>query len=164
MLRGLGRFEAAASHLRAVELTPDSADAHYNLGLALRETGQLDEALDCFAKTLELNPDHSGYHWDRSLTLLQKGDLKEGFEEYEWRWKLDDHPPRDFSQPQWDGADLKGKTILLHTEQGFGDMIQFARYIPLVKERGGTIIVEAQPQLSRLFSTMKLFRQSAPGD
>jgi Flp pilus assembly protein TadD len=156
VLRGLGRFEAAvASHRRAVELTPDNGDAHYNLGLALRDIGHLDEALACFAKTLELNPEHSGCHWDRSLTLLQNGDMKEGFEEYEWRWKLDANPPRDFSQPLWDGAELGGKTILLHTEQGFGDMIQFARYIPLVKERGGTIIVEAQPQLSRLFSTIE---------
>ena len=156
VLRGLGQYKAAAaSHRRAVELTPDNADALYNLGLALRETGQTDEALDCFAKTLELNPDHPGCHWDRSLTLLQKGDLKEGFEEYEWRWKLDGNPPRDYSQPEWDGADLGSKTILLHQEQGFGDMIQFVRYIPLVKKRGGTIIVEAQPQLSRLFSTIE---------
>jgi tetratricopeptide (TPR) repeat protein len=155
VLRQLGRFEAAVdSHRRAVELSPDSADAPYNLGLALRDTGQLDEALECFAETLAIDPDHAGGHWDRALTLLQNGDLHEGFEEYEWRWKFDSNPARDFSQPQWDGADLGGKTILLHQEQGFGDMIQFARYIPLVKERGGTIIVEAQPQLSRLFSTI----------
>ena len=156
VLRGLGRHEAAAaSHRRAVELTPDSADAYYNLGLALRDTGQLDEALVCFAKTLAMNLDHAGCHFDRSLTLLQNGDLKEGFEEYEWRWKVDGNPPREFDQPEWGGEELGGKTILLHNEQGFGDMIQFARYIPLVKERGGTIIVVVQPQLSRLFSTIE---------
>jgi len=156
VLRGLGRFKAAvASHSRAVELTPDSADAFFNLGLALREIGETDEALVCFAKTLAMDPDHTGCHWDRALTLLQNGDFKEGFEEYEWRWKMDGNPPRDFSQPEWDGSDLGGKTILLHTEQGYGDMIQFARYFPLVKERGGTIIVEAQPLLSRLFSTIE---------
>ncbi|HJO74212.1 MAG TPA: tetratricopeptide repeat protein [Rhodospirillales bacterium] len=155
VLRALGRLDvAAASHRRAVELTPESADSHYNLGLALRDLGDTDEALQCFAKTLELTPDHPGSHWDRSLALLQKGDLKGGFEEYEWRWKQTSNPPRGFQQPEWDGAELKGKTILLHQEQGFGDMIQFARYIPMVKERGGTIIVEAQPQLSRLFSTI----------
>ncbi len=155
VLRGLGRLDvAAASHRRAVELSPDSADAHCNLGLALRDLGQTDEALQCFAKTLELNPDHPDCHWDRSLALLQQGDLKKGFAEYEWRWKLGSNPPRGFAQPQWDGAELKGKTILLHHEQGFGDMIQFARYIPMVKEKGGTIIVEAQRQLSRLFSTI----------
>lgn len=156
VLRGLGQLEAAVANLRrAAELNPDSADIHYNLGLALRDTGQLDETLECFAKTLAMHPDHSGCHFDRALTLLQKGDLKQGFAEYEWRWKLGNNAPRDFSQPQWDGEALGGKTILLHAEQGFGDMIQFARYIALVKERGGTIIVEAQPPLSRLFSTIE---------
>jgi Tfp pilus assembly protein PilF len=156
VLRELGRLEAAvASHRRAIALAPDNADALYNLSLALRDTGQLDEALDYFAQTLAISPDHPGCHFDRALTLLQNGDIKDGLKEYEWRWKLNGNAQRDYSQPQWDGADLGGKTILLHTEQGFGDMIQFARYIPLVKERGGTIIVESQPQLSRLFSTIE---------
>lgn len=155
VLRGLGRLDvAAASHKRAVELNPESPDTHYNLALALRDLGETKEALECFSKTLELNPDHQDCHWDRSLALLQNGNLEEGFEEYEWRWKLPSNPPRGFDQPLWDGSELGGKTILLHHEQGFGDMIQFARYIPLVKEKGGTIIVEAQPQLSRLFSTI----------
>ncbi|MDA1090371.1 MAG: tetratricopeptide repeat-containing glycosyltransferase family protein [Proteobacteria bacterium] len=155
VLRALGRLDiAAASHRRAIELTPETADAHYNLGLALRDLGHPDEALQCFAKTLELSPNHPDCHWDRSLALLQKGALKDGFAEYEWRWKQASNPPRGFEQPEWDGAELGGKTILLHQEQGFGDMIQFARYIPMVKERGATIIVEAQPQLSRLFSTI----------
>ena len=156
VLREIGRLEiAAASHRRAVELSPESAETHYNLGLVLRDMGEIDGALEAFAKTLEINPDHVGCHWDRALSLLQKGELKEGFEEYEWRWKLDRSPPRGFTQPLWDGADLGGKTILLHQEQGFGDMIQFARYIPMVKEKGGTIIVETQPELNRLFSAIE---------
>jgi len=155
VLRELGRLEAAtASHRRAVELDPSSARAVYNLGLTLRDIGQFDEALDCFDKTLALDPDHPDCRWDRSLSLLQKGDLAEGFEEYEWRWKLNRAKKRDFTQPLWDGEELGGKTILLHQEQGFGDMIHFARYIPLVKAKGGTIIVETHPELSRLFSTI----------
>ena len=155
VLRGLGRLDAAAaSHRRAVELAPDDANTHYNLGLALRDLGQIAEALQCFARTLEITPDHPDCHWDRSLALLQNGDLKEGFAEYEWRWKLSANPPRGFEQPPWDGEDLGGKTILLHQEQGFGDMIQMARYIPMVKAKGGTVVVETQPQLSRLISTI----------
>ncbi len=155
VLRGLGRLDAAAaSHRRAVELAPGNANTHYNLGLALRDLGQIAEALQCFAKTLELTPDHPDCHFDRSLSLLQNGDLKEGFQEYEWRWKLSTNPPRTFDKPEWDGKELKGKTILLHQEQGFGDMIHFARYIPMVKEKGGTVVVETQPQLSRLISTI----------
>ncbi len=156
VLRDLGRLEvAAASHRKAVELTPDEAETHYNLGLSFRDLGDNDQALACFQKTLELNPDHPDCRWDRSLSLLQKGEIKEGFEEYEWRWKLSSNPPREFSQPLWDGSELGGKTILLHQEQGFGDMIHFARYIPLVKEKGGTVIVETQPKLARLFSTIE---------
>ncbi|MBC8339668.1 MAG: glycosyltransferase family protein [Rhodospirillales bacterium] len=156
VLRQMGRLDAAAaSHRRAVELDPDSADANYNLALVLRDIGETSEALIYFAKVQAMAPDHTGGHFDRALTLLQNGELKEGFEEYEWRWKLDGNPPRAYEQPQWDGAALGGKTILLHSEQGFGDMIQFARYIPLVKERGGTIVIEAQPELSRLFSTIE---------
>ncbi len=155
VLRGLGRLDdAAASHRLAVELAPDDANAHYNLGLALRDLGQITESLECFAKTLKINPDHPDCHFDRSLSLLQNGDLKEGFQEYEWRWKLSANPPRAFEQPQWGGEDLGGKTILLHQEQGFGDLIQMARYIPMVKEKGGTVVVETQPQLSRLISTI----------
>ena len=99
-------MSAVASHRCAVALVPDNADALYNLSLALRDTGQLDEALDYFAQTLAISPDHPGCHFDRALTLLQNGDIKDGLEEYEWRWKLNGNAQRDFSQPQWDGADL----------------------------------------------------------
>lgn len=155
VLRELGRLEvAAASHRRAVELDPTSADAHYNLGLTFRDLGETGEALKSFDKTLELRPDHPACHWDQALSLLQEGDLVNGFAGYEWRWRLDTNPPREFTQPRWDGSDLKGKTILLHQEQGFGDMIHFARYIPILKAMGGNIVVEVHPELSRLFSTI----------
>ncbi len=112
VLRELGRLEvAAASHRHAIELDPGLADAHYNLGLALRDLGETEAALKCFDETLSLNPDHPACHWERSLSLLQGGDLVNGFTEYEWRLQLSSFPKRDFSQPRWDGAELKGKTI-----------------------------------------------------
>jgi hypothetical protein len=85
-----------------------------------------------------------------------QGDFLRGWEEYEWRWKLKDaaSPQRNFTQPQWDGGPLEGRTLLLHAEQGFGDAIQFIRYLPLVAQRGGKIILECQPELQRLFQTM----------
>jgi len=155
VLRELGRLEvAAASHRRAVALAPDSADAHYNLGLVLRDLGDTDAAMQEFAATLKLDPGHADCRWDRALTLLQTGDFKQGFKEYEWRWKLKRAEPRAFKQPLWDGGALKGKTILIHAEQGFGDMIQFARYIPMVKAKGGNVVVEVAAPLARLFSTV----------
>ncbi len=155
-LRDLGRFEQAiASHTQAVKLTPDVADTHYNLGLAYRDSNRVDDSMACFEKALSFMGDHVDCRWDRALGFLQKGDYKRGFDEYEWRWKLERSPPRGLEQPLWDGSDLDGKTILVHHEQGFGDMIQFARYIPMVKARGGTVVVEAQPELARLFSTLE---------
>jgi tetratricopeptide (TPR) repeat protein len=155
VLRELGRLEAAAaSHRRAIALAPDSADAHYNLGLVLRDLGESDSALEEFAKALKLDPGHADCRWDRALAMLQKADFKEGFKEYEWRWKLKRAEPRNFKQPLWDGGTLKGKTILIHSEQGFGDMIHFARYIPMVKAKGGNVVVEVAQPLARLFSTV----------
>ena len=153
-LRELGRLQnSVAAHQQAIKLAPNNPEAYYNLGLALRDLGQVDQALACFGRTLALKPDHVDCHWDRSLTLLTKGQYTEGFEEYEWRWKLERSPPRGYTQPVWDGAAMKGKTLLIHQEQGFGDMLQFARYLPMVKKRSGaTVMVEAQPELARLFS------------
>jgi len=154
-LRELGRLQlSVASHQQAIKLAPESAEAYYNLGLALRDLGQVDQALAAFERTLGYNANHADCRWDRALTLLLKGDFLRGFDEYDWRWKLDRSPPRGFTQPIWDGSELKGKTVLIHQEQGFGDMIQFARYIPMIKEKGGIVVVEVQPELSRLFSTI----------
>jgi len=154
-LREMGRLQTAvAAHQQAIKLGPNNPEAYYNLGLALRDLGQVDQALNCFNRTITMRPEHVDCHWDRALTLLTKGRFEEGFEEYEWRWKLDRSPPRGYSQPLWDGGALKGKTLLVHQEQGFGDMLQFARYLPMLKEKtgGATVAVEAQPELARLFA------------
>ncbi len=153
-LRDMGRHREAADRLRhAVGLAPDSVEAIYNLGLALRDLGEDAEALEHFDRALALDPDHGECRWDRAFSLLISGDLERGFPESESRWLLRRSPPRTFTQPLWDGAPLNGRTIFLHREQGFGDMIQFVRYAPLVKALGGTVLVETQPELLRLFAT-----------
>jgi hypothetical protein len=82
---------------------------------------------------------------------LLSGDFERGWAEYEWRWKTKDCPRRNFSQATWDGQPLDGKTILLHAEQGLGDVIQVVRYAALVKRRGGVVVVECpRPLLSLL--------------
>lgn len=154
-LREIGKLDLAfAAHQQSVRLAPTSPEAIYNMGLSLRDLGSNDKAIRCFEKALSLKPDYVEGHWDYGLSLLLEGDLKRGFEEYEWRWKLDRSMPRDYNKPLWDGSDLGGKAILLHHEQGFGDVIQFARYIPLVAERGGKVIVECQPELVELLKTV----------
>src|SRR5207244_2371912 len=100
---------------------------------------------------LWFEPDAASIHWNRALTRLQMGDYERGWPEYEWRWLRRRAVPRRFLQPRWDGAPLNGRTILLYSEQGLGDTIQFVRYAPLVKERGGRVILECPGMLLDLF-------------
>jgi tetratricopeptide (TPR) repeat protein len=148
--------EAVAAYRRAIALNPNLPEAHGNLGIALKEEGQLDEAIIAFRQAIALSPNLPQVHHNLSLSLLLRGDFEQGWEEYEWRWKCKDFPSsvRNFAQPQWDGRPLEGRTLLLHTEQGLGDAIQFIRYVPLVAQRGGRIILECQPELQRLFQTV----------
>ena len=152
----LGNPDAAvASYRRALELRPNYAEAYNNLGAALKEQGNLDDAVACCRRALELKADFADAHWNQSLLSLLAGDFQRGWAEYEWRWKAKVCQPRDFSQPLWDGRPLQGKTILLHAEQGLGDAIQFVRYASLVKQRGGTVIVECPGPLSSLVTSCR---------
>jgi cytochrome c-type biogenesis protein CcmH/NrfG len=147
--------EAIASFRQAIRLKPDLADAHNNLGNALTDKGRLEEAVPAYGQAIALNPDLSAAHTNLGLALLARGDFRRGLQEYEWRWKCKDFPfsGRNFAQPQWDGCPLEGRTLVLHAEQGFGDALQFIRYLPLVQQRGGRIVIECPAGLQRLFQT-----------
>ncbi|KAB2646358.1 MAG: tetratricopeptide repeat protein [Verrucomicrobiota bacterium] len=148
--------EAIAAHRQAIALAPEIADAHFNLGNALETNGQSDEANAAAREAIALKPDFADAHFNLALSLLQRGQFAEGWEEYEWRWRTKGFlfSQRNFAQPQWDGSPLEGRTILLHDEQGFGDTLQFIRYLPMVSERGGKIIVECQTAIRRLLQSM----------
>ena len=148
--------EAIVAYRQAIALNPNVPGVHSNLGKALNDKGQLDEAIAVYRQAIALRPNFAGAHNNLSLALLARGDFQQGWEEFEWRLKCEDFPShqRNLTQPQWDGCPLEGRTILLHTEQGFGDAIQFIRYLPVVAQRGGRIIIACQSQLQRLFLTM----------
>jgi tetratricopeptide (TPR) repeat protein len=145
--------EAIGSCRRALELQPDYAAAHHNLGNALKAQGRLAEAVASSRRALELKPDYTRAHHNLGHILLLLGEYESGWREYEHRLEA---PPgmRRFSKPRWHGGRAEGRTLLISREQGFGDALQFVRYVPLVRERSGVerIIIEAQPALARLFS------------
>jgi tetratricopeptide (TPR) repeat protein len=152
-----GLFDSSiAAYRRAISLKPDYVDAHMNLGNALKANGQLDESIAEHRRVIALDPDYATGHYNLSLGLLTKGEFSEGWQEYEWRWKRPDFtsPARNFPRPRWDGKALEGRTILLHSEQGFGDAIQYIRYASLVAKRGGKIIIECLPPVVRLFRSI----------
>jgi Flp pilus assembly protein TadD len=154
-LADLGRFaEAEASYEQALRIAPAHAQAHANLGSAYKEQGWLDEAAACYEQALRLDPDSASTHWNLSLTWLQMGDYERGWREYEWRWKRKGAAMRPFRQPLWDGSPLDGCTILLHSEQGLGDTIQFVRYAALVKQHGGRVVLECPSILLPLFASV----------
>ncbi|MGE5523143.1 MAG: tetratricopeptide repeat protein [Rhodospirillaceae bacterium] len=149
--------EALANYDHAIRLKPDYAQAWFNRGVVLDKLKRHEEALRFYDKAVELKHDFAEAQWNRSLSLLCLGNLKKGLELYEWRWKQSDsarHPGERFAQPLWLGTEsLKGRTVLLASEQGLGDTIHFCRYAPLVASLGAKVILEAQPALIDLLKT-----------
>jgi tetratricopeptide (TPR) repeat protein len=167
VLRAQGDVAAAiACHRRALRLRPGYAEAYNNLGIDLVQEGRLEDALTCYERALRLKPDYPEAHLNRALAWLALGQFDKGWLEYEWRWKGKEMPPRWFAQPRWDGTPLAGRTLLIYTEQGLGDTLQFIRYAPLVKASGGRVLVECPPALVPLVSTCpgidRVLPQGAP--
>jgi tetratricopeptide (TPR) repeat protein len=153
-LREVGDMDKAIEAFRAaIAIDETCLDAHANLGAALHDLGQFDEAIASLERAIQLNPQANFPHYNLALSLLQRGDYERGLAEYEHRAYAVASRQR-FAMPPWDGRELGGKTILLHAEGGFGDVIQFARFVPMVKARGGRVILLVQPELIRLFSTL----------
>jgi hypothetical protein len=152
-LSDLGQFDEALVWLRgAVRLRPDSADAWDNVGMTLARQGHWDEAMKCYDEAIRLRPDFGEARRNRALGWLAHGDFERGFPESEWRLKCRNPPGFDFPPPRWGGEPLDGRTILLHYEQGLGDTLQFIRFAPLVKQRGGRVWLYCQASLVRLMS------------
>jgi tetratricopeptide (TPR) repeat protein len=157
-------FQAMGDHQRAIEcyrqaiaLNANYVDAYNNLGLIFEATRRPAEAVTYYERAIALRPDFAQAHWNLSLTLLVMGNFSRGWDEYEWRLKTPElaGEGKRFARPLWNGEDLRGKTILLHAEQGFGDAIQFIRYAPLLASLGGQILFECKPALKRLFKEVK---------
>src|SRR5262249_36495997 len=115
--------DAEASYREALRLDPKSLDALGNLVTILMDQGQAEAATEACAQLLELKPDSPDAHMSRALALLSLGRWQEAWPDYEWRWRTADFGGVPYTQPQWDGSPLEGRTILIHAEQGLGDTI-----------------------------------------
>jgi len=147
-------FDGAADAARkALALQPRNVLAHVTLGGALLNTGSFQDALSAYRRALQLCPDHPQAHCNYGLALLLHGDYQEGWKEHEWRRKLA-NPFFQRPGPAWDGSDARGQMVLLYGEGGLGNIIQFARYVPLVHERGARVIVECQNDLAAMIATI----------
>lgn len=152
-LKDLDRMvEALEAHRAAIALKPDDPGTRYNYGVALRDAGEFKDALAEFDFVCAAKPDDPKPQWDRAIALLSLGRFKEGWQAYESRWGLGELPIRPYDAPRWQGESFAGKTLLLYPEQGFGDTILASRFLPMVKERGGRVILECKPALTRLFT------------
>jgi tetratricopeptide (TPR) repeat protein len=150
----LDRYEEAlASYARALALRGDHADAHNNLGLALRDMNRHAEAIACFERAQAVKPDMVDAQVNESLARLALGDFEAGWKKYQWRRLTTGFHRRKSPRPLWLGDwDLAGQIILLHGEQGLGDTLQFARYVPLVAQLGAQIILAVQRPLAPLLT------------
>jgi tetratricopeptide (TPR) repeat protein len=145
--------QGAECFRRALTWQPSRHDAWNNLGHALRQAGRIKAAIACYGRAAALHPAYAEPRYNRALANLVLGNFAAAWEDHEWRWKVPGFPSptRSFSQPLWTGERLAGRKILLHTEQGFGDSIQFLRYVPLVAQRGpAQVILEVHPELFAL--------------
>jgi hypothetical protein len=143
-------------HLRrALAVRPDLAAAHNGLGLCLTQLGRHDEALQEYDRALVLKPDHPHARFNRAMQLLRRGRYEDGWVEYEWRWASGQLTWPEIPRPKWDGTPLAGRSLLVHTEQGVGDVLMFLRFLPRIKQAASDRLVFAcQKALHPLLRTL----------
>ena len=140
----------------ALALDRNYVDAHNNLGNALLQFNRFDEAMASYRNGLEIDPGSERLIYNRGLLSLLLGDFESGWEDYEYRWyQTEQTARRDFHQPLWQNdAEISGRKILLHAEQGIGDALQFCRYVERVVALGAIVYLEVHPQIKSLLQLM----------
>jgi tetratricopeptide (TPR) repeat protein len=140
---------------KALELDGNNAMYRVNYGLFLADSGDPEGAIGQFDQAIELQPDHVEAHFNRSQQNLLMGNYAEGWKEFEWRWKMKEAEPHGLDGVPWDGSNPRGKKLLVCSEQGFGDMFQFVRYVPLLTRLGAYVILLCQQEVGRLMTSLE---------
>jgi Flp pilus assembly protein TadD len=157
-LERLGEFAAAREAVEAgLALAPDEPFLRTRLADLLQTDGAIEHAIAEYRRALARDPAFASAHLGLATALLSQGRFAEGWDEYEWRWRAAEFRTvrGEINVPAWDGGPLNGRRLLIRAEQGFGDIIQFARYASVVAERGGRVLLESPPQLAELLRSVR---------
>jgi hypothetical protein len=135
--------------LRAAELWPEDAAVQYTMSFVDYDRGNLDDAVARLRRVIARQPRHAGAHMRLGQTLLAGGDCKPGWPEYEWRFSIPGWAPvmPPTSKPKWDGKSAPGRTLLLVCAEGFGDTIQYVRYIPRLAQACGRLVIMCSAEM-----------------
>ena len=157
--------EAVAAYQAALAIRPDHHKAWNNLAKAHQDRGELAVAVEAYGRALSVDPDYAEARFNLSTARLLSGNYLEAWPDYEARFRRSDWQrcyPHRLSKPRWNGEPFPGRTLLVHCEQGFGDMFQFVRYLPLVKSRGGRVLLETRRPTLELFKGLAGVDQVVP--
>lgn len=155
--------EARKCHEMALRKDPDSASNHANLGISYKNLSLFEMATEEMERAIEINPDFVNAHFDLSTLYLLQGNFLDGFREYEWRFKKSEmigafkEYPEIYQKPIFTlDSDAKNKKLLVYSEQGFGDNIQFVRYLKVLRKKYKTlqIILQCRAELKELFDSL----------
>ncbi|MGE0153342.1 MAG: tetratricopeptide repeat protein [Reyranellaceae bacterium] len=156
---------AEQAHRRSLAYDPNYVTAMHNIANLLQDAGKLDEALEFFHQALQRKPGDPEIHTHRALCMLMRGDFARGWDEYEWRMQMKSQLAKhSLKSPLWDGRGFEGQTLLVYHEQGFGDVVQMARYLPMVKARGGRVVVACAPPIGKLIEGVEGVDQVVTAD
>lgn len=143
-----GQFEQAIkTFFKAVEIETDYIDAYQNLAHTYSNLGEFEKAEYYNEKVLSLQPDSVDANFDKAIIKLHKCEFPSAWQQYEWRLKKDLIGFKNFSKPRLIDQPLNDKTVVVYDEQGFGDTIQFVRFIPLLKQRGCKVVLMTHEKL-----------------
>jgi tetratricopeptide (TPR) repeat protein len=147
--------DALSTFDKALSLNENSCEAYINLAIVHKELKQWNQSSKSLENAIRSNPKNAKAHFIKAMLQLLMGKLEEGFENYEWRWLTEDFtsPRRNFAQPLWTGGEIQYKTLLIHSEQGHGDTIQFCRYLFMLKTFNAKVIFEVEPKMISLLKS-----------